>query len=52
MNTTPKIYIYNPYTMQKKKLLFTKEIPQDYIDAGLECGTLSKYNTTWLVFNG
>ena len=52
MNTAPKIYICNPYTMQKKKLLFTKEIPQDYIDAGWERGTLSKYNTTWLVFNG
>lgn len=52
LNTAPKIYICNPYTLQKKKkLFFTKDIPQDYIDAGWERGTLSKYNTTWLVLN-
>ena len=52
LNIAEKIYICNPYTMQKKKLFFTKELPQDYIDAGWEYGTLSKYNMTWLMFNG
>ena len=52
LNALPKIWICNPYTMQRKHLFLIKEIPQEYADAGWEYGNLSKYNLTWIDIDG
>lgn len=50
LNAMEKIEICNPYTHQKKRLYAIKEIPQEYVDAGWERGTLSKFNTTLISY--
>ena len=52
LNALPKIWICNPYTMQRKHLFLMKEMPQEYIDSGWEYGNLSKYNLTWIDIDG